>query len=100
MTEPSTTESTEFYTKVMAVSLATMAVIAVTATLMHLRAVMVPFVLSLFLYFMVSPLVDNLEDRFKLPRSLSVLFTLVLAGLMVLGLVAIEIGRASCRERV
>ena len=49
MTEPSTTESTEFYTKVMAVSLATMAVIAVTATLMHLRAVMVPFVLSLFL---------------------------------------------------
>ncbi|MCB0342084.1 MAG: AI-2E family transporter [Pseudobdellovibrionaceae bacterium] len=89
MTEPSTTESTEFYTKVMAVSLATMAVIAVTATLMHLRAVMVPFVLSLFLYFMVSPLVDNLEDRFKLPRSLSVLFTLVLAGLMVLGLVAI-----------
>lgn len=63
--------------------------IAITMTLMHLSAVMVPFVLSLFLYFMVAPAVVWLETAVRAPRWLSVLFTSTFAILSMVFIVFI-----------
>ncbi len=57
--------------------------IAVTATLMHLRAVMVPFVFAVFLYFMINPSVNWLEKSLRLPRLLAMSFTLFLSVLVM-----------------
>lgn len=69
-------------------SLMVIAAVAGAAALAYMRPVMVPFVLALFVFYLVSPLTDLLELRWKLPRWLAVLLTLlVVSGLLgLLGL--------------
>jgi AI-2 transport protein TqsA len=70
------------------VSLMILAAVALAAALAYTRAVMIPFVLALFIFYIVSPLVDFMQVRLKVPRGLSIFFTLlvVLALMILLGL--------------
>ncbi|HEX9729273.1 MAG TPA: AI-2E family transporter [Gemmatimonadales bacterium] len=70
------------------ISLMVLAAVAGAVALGYTRPVMVPFVLAIFLYYLVSPIADFLEFRAKLPRWASVVITfLIVAALLgVLGL--------------
>lgn len=70
------------------VSLMLLATVAGAAALAYTRPVMVPFVLAIFIYYLVSPVASFLEQRARLPRWASVLLTflLVTALLGLLGL--------------
>jgi len=65
-----------------------LATVALGAALMYTRQVMIPFVLALFIATMVSPIVDCLRQKVRLPHSLAVSGALlvVMGVLLVLGL--------------
>lgn len=70
------------------VSLMVLATVAAAAALAWTRPVMVPFVLAIFVYYLVSPVAHLLERRVRLPRwaSVVVTFLLVAALLALVGL--------------
>lgn len=73
------------------VALLVLAAVAATVALIYTRSVMVPFVLSVFLTYLVSPLVDVLQVRARVPRGVAVLgaFLVIAVAIMLLvGLVA------------
>ncbi|MFT7671555.1 MAG: AI-2 transport protein TqsA [Planctomycetota bacterium] len=61
--------------------------IAIGGALLYLRPVLVPFVLAMFLSIAVTPVLDFLHERFRLPRSLSIGTTigLAVAALLLVG---------------
>jgi AI-2 transport protein TqsA len=65
-----------------------LAVVAIAAALIYTRAVMIPFVLAVFIVTVVSPVVDFQVVRLRFPRSIAigVALLLVLAVLGVLGM--------------
>lgn len=66
-------------------SVVVLATVATAAALAYTRPVMVPFVLALFLSYLVAPVVNFLQDRLKVPRVLSVVIALLIAvGLLTL----------------
>lgn len=66
-------------------SLLALAAVAVAVALIYTRPVMVPFVLAVFVFYLVTPLTDFLENRARAPRWLSVIVTLlVVAGFLAL----------------
>jgi len=72
-------------------SLLTLTTIAVATALSYLRMPLIPFVLAVFLTYIISPMVDLFQVKWKLPRwaalGLTLLITLValaLVGLFVL----------------
>ena len=69
-------------------SLMVLAAVALAVALIYTRQVMVPFVLAFFITYLVSPIVDFLQSRLRVPRALSVLAALlvVLAILTLLAL--------------
>jgi AI-2 transport protein TqsA len=71
--------------RVVSVSLVVMAAVAIAVALAYTRVVMVPFVLAIFISYLVMPLVDILRERLRMPRVLSVLIAL----LMTLGLLTL-----------
>jgi AI-2 transport protein TqsA len=72
-------------------SLMILALVALGAALSYTAAVMIPFVLAVFLATVVAPVVDFQVVRLRVPQSIAVLVTLllVLAILVVLGLLLI-----------
>ena len=60
-----------------------LATVAGAAALLYTRPVMVPFVLAIFISYLVSPLVDVLCARVKMPKSLAVLITLLVAAALI-----------------
>lgn len=70
------------------VSLMVLAAVAVAGALWYTRPVMVPFVLSIFISYLVSPIVDFLRVRWKVPRigavALALFVVTVLLGLLAL----------------
>lgn len=71
--------------RIVAVSLVVLAAVAIAFALSYTRAVMVPFVLAIFISYLVSPLVDLLRYRLRLPRVASVMVALLAAlGLLTL----------------
>jgi AI-2 transport protein TqsA len=66
-------------------SLIILAAVAIAVALAYTRPVMVPFVLSIFVYYLVSPIADVLEARLRFPRWASTIATL----LVVFGLIAL-----------
>ncbi len=71
--------------RVVVVSLVVIAAVAVATALAYTRALMVPFVLAVFISYLVLPVVDFLRVRARLPRVLSVLIALLATiGLLVL----------------
>lgn len=77
----------EEQTRLVTVSLIVIAAVALAAGLAWTRPVMVPFILSIFVYYLVSPIADWLETRLRFPRWLStfVVLTLVAAGIFLIG---------------
>ncbi|MFQ5876322.1 MAG: AI-2E family transporter [Acidobacteriota bacterium] len=66
-------------------SLMILAAVAIAVALIYTRRVMIPFVLSIFIAYLVSPLVDMMQARLRMPRLLSVFFALlVVLALMTL----------------
>ena len=70
-------------------SLMILAAVALTAALGFMRPVLIPFVLAIFISILVAPLMEFLEGRLRLPRSLSVPATILVALALValLGLI-------------
>jgi AI-2 transport protein TqsA len=68
-------------------SLMILAVVALAGALFYTRAVMIPFVVAIFITTAVSPIVDRLVVRFHVPGWLAILVALilVLAILVLLG---------------
>ena len=62
------------------VSLLVLAAVAVTVALIYTRTVMVPFVLALLFYYIVSPIVDGMQTRLKMPRGVSIFIALLCVG--------------------
>ncbi len=62
-----------------------LATVALAGALLYTRDVMIPFVLAIFITTMVSPLVDFLVLRWRLPGWLAILVAL----LVVLGLLTL-----------
>lgn len=66
-------------------SLMILAAVALAAALAYTRAVMVPFVLAVFIFFLVTPFTDLLILKLRFPRWLAVLVSLlVVAGMLAL----------------
>ncbi len=68
-----------------------LAVVAIAVAFVYTRAVMIPFVLAVFIVTVVSPIVDFHVVRFRFPRwiAIGVALLLVLAILAVMGLMSI-----------
>ncbi|MBM4025629.1 MAG: AI-2E family transporter [Planctomycetes bacterium] len=80
---------------VMTVSLVILAVVALAAALIYTRAIMIPFVVALFIVALVSPIQDFQVKWLRFPRVISLLTTLlivlILIALVSLGLA--QVGR-------
>jgi AI-2 transport protein TqsA len=59
------------------VSLVIVAVVAMAVALIYTRAIMVPFVVALFIVALVSPIADFQVKRLRLPRFIAVMITLL-----------------------
>jgi AI-2 transport protein TqsA len=72
-------------------SLLIIAAVAITVALMWAQAVMVPFVLALLVTYMVTPMVDLLQTRLKVPRFLALLvaFVVISGGISMLVLLLV-----------
>ncbi len=70
------------------VSVMILAAVALAGALIYTRAVMIPFVLAVLVSYLISPVIDTLQVRFKVPRGLSIFiaFVIVLALMTLLGL--------------
>jgi len=58
--------------------LVTLTVIALTGALIYTKSIMVPFVLSLFVYVACSPMVDLIQRKLKVPQPVAVFLTIAL----------------------
>lgn len=67
----------------MTVSLMVLAAVAVAAALWYTRPVMVPFVLAIFISYLVSPLVDFLRVQWRLPKAAAVTLSLLVAAALL-----------------
>lgn len=72
------------------VSLIVLATVAAAVALAYTRPVMVPLVLAIFVFYIVSPVAALLEQRVRLPRWAAVLVTLVIV-ILLLGLLGLLI---------
>jgi len=71
--------------KIVVGSLVILSAVAIAVVLVYTRVVMVPFVLALFIAYLVMPLVDLLRERVRLPRVLAVLIALLATiGVLIL----------------
>jgi AI-2 transport protein TqsA len=80
---------------VITVSLAILAVVALAAALIYTRAIMIPFVVALFIVALVSPIQDFQVKRLRLPRAIAMVITLliVLALITLVSLGLAQVGR-------
>lgn len=67
-------------------SMAVLAAIAISFALSYTKTIMIPFVFSLFLYFMLLPFLRFLKNRVSLPRWLALVVTFALVFLIVASL--------------
>lgn len=78
--------------RLVVVCLVVLAGVAAATGLYWLRPVMIPFVLALMLAYGLTPLVEVLARRLRLPRMVAVLAALVLGGLLFTGVGALVTG--------
>ncbi|MCH7776660.1 MAG: AI-2E family transporter [Gemmatimonadetes bacterium] len=78
-------ESRTDYSLLTTVSMMVLAAVAIAGALHFTRQVMVPFVLAIFISYLVSPLVDFLRVQCRIPRPVAVAMALLVgAGLFTL----------------
>lgn len=78
-------------------SLILIAIIASAMALIYTKSIMIPFVLSLFIAFIIAPLINYLQVKWKFPRFISITFTIlvIFLGLFVLSLLITSSIKAS-----
>jgi len=64
-------------TKVVNTCLIILTVIATTTVLYFMKPVLVPFAFSVFLFFVISPVIQCLHNRFRIPKVISLVLVLV-----------------------
>ncbi len=74
------------------ISLVVLAVVAIGFTVQYAKNVLLPFVLAIFIFLLISPILDMQVLHLKLPRSLAIVTTLLIAlfVLLVLTLLLFE----------
>ncbi len=77
-------------------ALAVIAAVALGAALYFMRPVLVPLVLAILLSYLVAPVVDVMQVRLKIHRSLAVLIAFLLAGGLI-GAVVLMISSSAAR---
>jgi AI-2 transport protein TqsA len=85
------------------VSLLIIASVALTAGLIYTRSVLLPFVLAVLLSYLVSPVVDVLQTRLKVPRPAAMVaaFLLIAVGVVVLALLLVtSIGGLADKQEI
>lgn len=73
------------------------------AALMHLRSVLVPFVLALFLATATTPLLDFLHVRFRFPRGLAIASAALIASMVLVflgGLVSTAVSEVLAKDQI
>jgi AI-2 transport protein TqsA len=70
-------------------SLITLSAIGITFALYSMKTILVPFVFSIFLYFIIAPLIRWLINKCHFPRILALLFTFILLSGMFTAFVLI-----------
>ncbi len=81
------------------VSLLVLAAVAAGAALIYTRAVMVPFVLAILFTYLVSPIVDGMQTRLRMPRGISIFVALLIVlGIMTLLVLLITVSTDGLTE--
>ena len=70
-------------------SLITLSAIGIAFTLYTMKNILVPFVFSIFLYFMITPVMRWLKTKCKLPHILALLITFTFVSTLVTGFILI-----------
>ncbi|MEK9727916.1 MAG: AI-2E family transporter [Candidatus Margulisiibacteriota bacterium] len=70
-------------------SLITLSSIAITFALYSMKTILVPFVFSIFLYFIIAPIIRLLINRCRFPKLLALLVTFSLLSAFFTGLILI-----------
>ena len=68
-------------------SLITLSAIGITFALHSMKVVLVPFVFSIFIYFVIAPFIQWLRIRCHLPRILALIFTFIIVSAAFTGLI-------------
>ncbi len=71
-------------------------VIALSAALSYTKSIMIPFILSLFIAFLLGPLLDMLKQRFKIPNAIGI--GILLLGFALFGFVVVVIVASGIRS--
>lgn len=80
-------------------SLLIIGAVALATALVYTRTVMVPFVLAIFFYYLVSPIVDGMQIRWRMPRGISIFVALVLViGILTLLVLLITVSSQGLSE--
>jgi AI-2 transport protein TqsA len=79
--------------RVQTACLLTLTVLGVGAGLAYLKPVLVPFVLAVFFTYCLTPLIELLKKRLRLPDPVAILGA-ILVGLIALGLIGFVVARA------
>ncbi len=94
-------EGNALHQRTQTICLLILTAIGIGAALYFLRPVLVPFVLAMFISMVVTPVMDILHKRFRLPRGLAIVATigLAVAGLLLLGaLVSSSLGELGAQQ--
>ena len=83
-------ESRSDYSLLTTGSMMVLAAVAIAGALYFTRRVMVPFVLAIFISYLVSPLVDFLRVQCRIPRPAAVTMALLVAALDARGVELID----------
>lgn len=67
----------ETYLRINNYSLMVIAAVALTTALIYTKAVLLPFVIALFIYAVVTPIIRVLTEKARLPRTLAILLTIM-----------------------
>jgi AI-2 transport protein TqsA len=66
------------YAKINNVCLLILAATAITAALIYTKSVLLPFIIAFFLYTIISPVIEGMNNRLKLPHGIVVALTIIL----------------------
>ena len=66
----------ETYDRINNVCIVILTFIAVTMALIYTKSILIPFVISLFIFSVSGPMIDWFESKLKIPRALAVIFTM------------------------
>ncbi len=89
-------ETQAIHQSVIAVCLVIIALFVLAVALSYTHAIMIPLVVAVFLSYFLSPIVEKLQTRYRVPHSLAVIISLLFFALLLFGFALIvhdSIGR-------